>query len=175
MSNTRFSRAVLVLALGALFSCNVWAQMKKRPAAKPRQPSCAALPGDAAAVTQAMQSWYAALAAEDFKGFRALIAPGFYMYDGGQRYENDEIVKWMVGAHADGSVYTWKVTQPDVHIGCDEAWIAYVNDGLVKRGETPERHVTWLESAVMRREGGVWKLVFFHSTTARSAAPPKAG
>jgi hypothetical protein len=38
--------------------------------------------------------------------------------------------------HAAGKRYEWNVTEPDVHISRDTAWIAYVNEGSITTGVT---------------------------------------
>jgi hypothetical protein len=127
--------------------------------------TCDAKPGDDAAVVQTIRTMYDAATIDDLKKFESVVAPGFYMYDNGQRFESDAIMKMIAAQHARGAKYVWTVTQPDVHVYCDEAWIAYVNDGSVQPGAAaPVTPMKWLESAVLRREGGAWKVVFFHST-----------
>lgn len=134
-------------------------------ACRAKAQSCKAQPGDDAAVVQTVRSMFRAATNDDFKAFDALVEPGFYMYDNGQRFDGDAIMKLIAGAHAKGMKLVWNVTQPDVHVNCDEAWIAYVNDGSMQQGPSdPVVPVKWLESAVLRRDGGAWKVVFFHST-----------
>jgi hypothetical protein len=60
-------------------------------------------------------------------------------------------------------------------VHCDQAWIAYVNDGSIKPpGAPPPTPTQWLESAVLERQNGVWKMVFFQSTRVPVAAPVAA-
>jgi ketosteroid isomerase-like protein len=65
--------------------------------------------------------------------------------------------------HAAGKRYEWNLTQPDVHISGDTAWIAYVNQGSISDASSTMDQ-TWLESAFLQKQGGVWKIVFMHST-----------
>jgi hypothetical protein len=65
--------------------------------------------------------------------------------------------------HAAGDVYVWRVTEPEVHVHGDLAWIAYVNRGSVQDAKG-KKDLTWLESAVLHRIGGAWKIRFFHAT-----------
>lgn len=126
---------------------------------------CSARADDDAAVVQTIRTMFDAATTDDVKKFDSLTAPGFYMYDDGERFEGDAIMKLISAQHAKGAKYVWTVTQPDVHVHCDEAWIAYVNDGSIQ--PSPNASATpmkWLESAILRREGGEWKVVFFHST-----------
>jgi hypothetical protein len=128
--------------------------------------SCAATatPADNTAVVQTVRTMFAAATTDDLDKFHSVAAPGFYMYDNGQRFEGDAIMKLIAAQHAKGFQYIWNVTQPDVHVHCGDAWIAYVNDGSVQSPGAAATPVKWLESAVLRREAGVWKVVFFHST-----------
>ena len=64
---------------------------------------------------------------------------------------------------AAGNVYVWTVNQPEVHVSSDIAWITYVNRGSIKDA-SGTKDVTWLESAVLRKERGDWRIQFFHST-----------
>lgn len=132
--------------------------------------SCKARPGDDAAVVQTIRTIFDAATTDDVKKFDSLVVPGFYMYDNGERFEGDGIMKLITAQHAKGVKYVWTVTQNDVHVNCDEAWIAYVNDGSVQTSpDAPVTPMKWLESAFLKREGGEWKVVFFHST--RQANP----
>jgi hypothetical protein len=68
-------------------------------------------------------------------------------------------------AHAEGNVYVWSVNEPEVHLHGEIAWITYVNNGSVKDA-TGTKSVTWLESAVLQKEKGEWRIRFLHSTRA---------
>jgi ketosteroid isomerase-like protein len=62
-------------------------------------------------------------------------------------------------------VYEWNVTQPEVHVAGNVAWITYINKGSVKRPEGTVQ-VTWLESMMLEKKGGKWRIHFVHSTKA---------
>ncbi len=134
---------------------------------------CPTTPADNAAVTDTLRAMYAAASASDLAKFDTLLAPGFYAYDGGVRYDGDALLKLVIQYQAQGVAFVWNVTQPDVHISCNMAWISYVNTGSVKMSPTsPTVPTTWLESAVLHREAATWKLVFFHSTRVPPPTPP---
>jgi ketosteroid isomerase-like protein len=120
---------------------------------------------DKTQVTEAVRSMFAALAANDDGKFRAVIAPDFYAFDVGKRFTADALLELIKTAQAAGKVYVWTVTEPDVHISGDIAWIAYVNRGSIKDASGTE-NVTWLESAVLQKEKGAWRIRFLHSTRA---------
>lgn len=119
---------------------------------------------DPAAVAQTMREMYAALSADDEAKLKDVITPDFYAFDGGKRFDGVSLFALVNDAHKAGKVFVWTVNEPDVHVNGDEAWIAYVNRGSV--GAQP---VTWLESAMLRFEGGRWRIAFFHSTRVPAA------
>ena len=90
----------------------------------------------------------------------------------GARLDGDAIMTLMKAQHAKGRGYEWNVTEPDVHVIGDTAWIAYVNKGAVK-DVSGTKAESWLESAFLEKRGEVWKIVFMHSTRV-PAAPPAA-
>jgi ketosteroid isomerase-like protein len=105
------------------------------------------------------------LAANDAAKFRAVIAPDFYAFDVGKRFTGDALLELIKTAQAAGNVYVWTVNEPDVHISGDIAWIAYVNRGSIKDASGTE-NLTWLESAILQKEKGAWRIRFLHSTRA---------
>jgi ketosteroid isomerase-like protein len=119
--------------------------------------------GAQAEVVEVVRSMFAALAAEDIPKLRAVIAPDFYAFEAGGRVTGDALIDLMKKAHAGGKVYTWTVNEPEVRIGADMAWITYVNRGSIKDA-TETKNVTWLESMVLRKEEGKWRIQFLHST-----------
>ena len=163
MNNSALRRAALALTLCSALSLAATAQPLP----------CPTTPADSAAVTGTLRAMYAAASASDLAQFHALLAPGFYAYDGGVRYDGDAIMKLIMQYQAKDAVFVWNVTQPEVHISCNMAWIAYVNSGSIKMSPTsPTVPTTWLESAVLKREAATWKLVFFHSTRVPPPTPP---
>lgn len=127
-------------------------------AAKPPGPAA-----DQLQVTEAIRSFFAAAKDDDLDKFRAVTTPDFYAFDAGGRFNRDTLMDLIKGAHAAGNVYVWSVNEPEVHISGDLAWITYVNRGSVKDA-SGTKEVTWLESAVLQKEKGTWRIQFLHST-----------
>jgi ketosteroid isomerase-like protein len=125
-------------------------------------------PAEPAAVSGAVQAMFNALAAQDLHTARTYLAPDFYAFDRGTRFDADGLIALVGEKQRSGSSFKWTVTEPQVHFACDVAWITYVNrGGITKAGqETP---VTWLESGVLEWKSGRWGLQFLHST--RATAP----
>jgi hypothetical protein len=61
------------------------------------------------------------------------------------------------------------VTEPDVHISGNTAWIAYGNQGSISDA-SGTMNQKWLESVFLEKREGVWKIVFMPST--RVPMPP---
>ena len=53
--------------------------------------------------------------------------------------------------HAAGKRYEWNVTEPDVHVSGDTAWIAYVNKGSITDASGTTKQ-NWLESAFLEKQ-----------------------
>ena len=118
---------------------------------------------DQAQVTETVRSMFAALSAEDIPKLRAVIAPDFYAFEAGGRITGDALIELLQKAHDAGKIYTWTVNEPEVHIDGSMAWITYVNRGSIKDA-SETKNVSWLESAVLRKEKDNWRIQFFHST-----------
>jgi ketosteroid isomerase-like protein len=116
-------------------------------------------------ITEAIRSFFAAAMADDLDKLHAVTAPDFYAFDAGGRFTRDALMDLIKSAHAAGKVYVWTVNEPEVHISGDIAWITYVNHGSIKDA-SGTKDVTWLESAVLQKEKGIWRIHFFHSTRA---------
>ena len=118
---------------------------------------------DQARIVDTMSTIFAAALTDDVAKFDSVIAPEFYIYDGGARFNGDSIMALIKAQHAAGKRYEWNVTEPDVHISGDTAWIAYVNKGSITDASGTVNQ-NWLESAFLEKQAGTWKIVFMHST-----------
>src|SRR5205823_1841545 len=81
----------------------------------------------------------------------------------GVRFTGDALIDLIKKAHAAGKVYVWTVNEPEVHIDGSMAWITYVNRGSIKEA-SGTKDVSWLESAILRKDKGNWHIQFFHSS-----------
>ena len=127
------------------------------------------LTADERQIVDRVSTIFDAARTDDVAKFNSVIAAEFYMFDGGARFNGDAIMAFIKAQHAAGKRYEWNVTEPDVHISGNTAWIAYVNKGSITdaSGTTNQK---WLESAFLRKEAGNWKIVFMHSTRVRMAS-----
>ncbi|MEA2263688.1 MAG: hypothetical protein QOJ51_6513 [Acidobacteriaceae bacterium] len=132
------------------------------------------LTADQARIVDTVNTIFAAALTDDVAKFDSVIAPGFYIYDVGARFNEDSIMALIKAQHIAGKRYEWKVTEPDVHISGKTAWIAYVNKGSITDASGSVNQ-TWLESAFLEKQAGAWKIVFMHSTRVPVAAQENHG
>jgi Domain of unknown function (DUF4440) len=114
-------------------------------------------------VITTMESMFAAATNDDLDKWHAIAAPDFYAFDSGRRFEGDALMELIKTLHGQGRTYRWKVTEPEVHINRDMAWITYVNQGSMQDA-TGSKDMTWLESAVLQKKNSGWRIQFLHST-----------
>jgi len=160
ISSPVFSSIVAVLVAFALMTASAGGQ------------SCTTTDADRATVADTVRTMYAGAVADDMAKIHSVVAPEFYAFDGGVDYPSIDALMAVVKAYQDqGAKFVWTVTKPMVTIHCNEAWISYVNDGSIQIGGSAPVPTQWLESAVLEKQSGVWKIVFFHSTRVAPAKP----
>jgi hypothetical protein len=117
------------------------------------------------AVVDALNQLFEAANHDDEKLFKEVLAPNFYAFDNGKRFDGMQLPQLIKAAHGAGKTYVWSVNDPEVHIACDWAWVTYTNRGSVgdASGTQP---MSWLESAVLHYQGKRWHIQFLHSTRA---------
>jgi hypothetical protein len=125
-------------------------------------------------IVNTVSTIFAAARTDDVAKFDSVIAAGFYIFDGGARFDGDAIMTVIKAQHAAGKRYEWNVTEPDVHISGNTAWIAYVNKGSIDDASHTVNQ-NWLESAFLQKEAGIWKIVFMHSTRVPMATQENQG
>ena len=164
---TPSARAAAYLRRRAAWAALAWAVASLSLAGNPGRAAqrCAAGPQDEGAVIRALESWFGALQSGDSKAAGSLMTSAFFAYDAGKRFTGPALLLALEQAHAAGQHFEWNLSAFDVHMSCDQAWVAYENTGGVRtsQGLTP---LHWLESAVLQRHDGRWRLVFLHSTAA---------
>jgi hypothetical protein len=118
--------ALVTIAFGLVFSANV-------STARAQQKL---LTADQTQIVNTVSTIFTAARTDDVAKFDSVIASDFYIYDGGVRFNGDAVMAVIKALHAAGKRYEWNVTEPDVHISRDTAWIAYVNEGSITTGVT---------------------------------------
>jgi ketosteroid isomerase-like protein len=150
-SPVRVVSANIVLAL--MFSASI-------SIARPQQKI---LTAEQTQIVDTVSTIFTAARADDVAKFDSVIASDFYIFDGGARFNGNSIMAFIKAQHVAGKRYEWSVTEPDVHVSGNTAWIAYINKGSITdaSGTMNQR---WLESAFLQKQAGTWKIAFMHST-----------
>ena len=118
---------------------------------------------DPGKVIETVRRMFDAFVNDDLDLFSAVTSPDFYAFDAAMRFDGDELLELIKEVHASGKVYVWEITEPNVRVVGDAAWITYVNRGSVS-DTAGKQERTWLESAVLLKEDGTWRIQFLHST-----------
>jgi ketosteroid isomerase-like protein len=147
ITNKNLQRAA-VLSFAALLPSLTWA---------------ADMGNDQKKVVDTMTSLFAALGHDDVDQYHRITCPDFYIFDRGQQMSRDQLMGMMKKAHASGSSFVWQITQPQVHIGGDTAWMTYINQGSIT-SSAGTKPMKWVESAVFSRTADGWCVRFAHST-----------
>ena len=114
-------------------------------------------------IVDTVNTVFTAIQTDDADKLNSVIAPDFYIFDGGKRFNAEQIMAIFKAQHAAGKRYEWNVTEPDIHISGNTAWIAYVNDGGISDA-SGRVHQQWLESGFLEKQAGTWKVLFMQST-----------
>jgi hypothetical protein len=114
-------------------------------------------------IVDTVNTIFTAIETDDAAKLNSVISPEFYIFDGGRRFNAEQVMGIFKAQHLAGKRYEWNVTEPDIHISGNAAWIAYVNDGSIS-DISGRVHQQWLESGFLEKQAGTWKVVFMQST-----------
>jgi hypothetical protein len=87
--------------------------------------------GDGPAVVQTIRAFFNALEISNDAQFMSLVTSDFYSFEGGTRFSGPEILSFIKAQRAAGRSYRWTVSEADVHVARNNAWIAYLNEGSI--------------------------------------------
>lgn len=162
MRSNRFSktRAAMALLALALFC---------RPAVAVGAPKPEGVDPQVAAVEAVLDRFSDALASGDGKTLRALAAPELALLEDGRVYDLDETIASVAQALADGTMMR-RIDGLHTRVAGDAAWSRYRVHGVFRSKEL-EVPLEFLESAVLERRDGAWRLVLLTTLPAAAAAP----
>lgn len=145
---SRFLPVILLLILAA--ACNLGTSPPTGDNAAERE-----------AAEQVVRDFFTSLGSRDFDRLRQIVTVDFLLLESGQRWDLDRVVNMMESAPMTELVYD--LTGFRTTVSGAVAYATYDNHGRFEiEGGTHERD--WLESAVMKKTGGAWRLALLHST-----------
>ncbi|TFI56713.1 nuclear transport factor 2 family protein [Sphingomonas parva] len=118
---------------------------------------------DLESVAATVRAFYDALARDDGAAVRGLTTETFYAFEIGKRYSGPELSKLIADAHASGRIMQWNIGTVDARIDCSVAFAAWENVGAAGTAARLEPRA-WLESALLVRREGRWRIDMLHST-----------
>lgn len=129
---------------------------------------CARTSSEVAKIEVTIRAFFEALRRDDEVAYQCLTSSSFYSFDGGKRFAGRELFQVVRASHGRGVQLNWNMGTIDIHLESNMAWAAWENSGSAgdSMNPTPMR---WLESAVLVKNKGIWRIGFLHSTR---AAPP---
>jgi len=160
-----------VSAVAACLVCAIAFALPARAANS--DPACAPEATAEHDVVLALEQMFEALRADDSLGFQRVTTADFYAYDNGARFTAVSLLELIKKAHAAGTRFEWSVTEPQVHVACNLAWVTYVNQGSIDSAASHQK-MSWLESAILEYRERQWRVHFLHSTRTLSPATAAA-
>jgi len=158
------TRIALVFTAVALAACQT-----REPAAAP----AANAQEDARAVEAVLQGWYDASARHDSAAYVAPMLPEFFIFEDTTRYDKAALTRLVVSSFAAG---TDRATMSDfntVVVG-DAAFTSFRNSEVFTPvGAAPLPVRRYLETVVLRRVEGQWRMERYHATRINREAPPQ--
>jgi len=108
----------------------------------------------------------------DERGYRALLTDDYLLLENGEIFDaNGDIAS--IPKAGDGYTRSDAFDFRTVRMLGDTAYVIYFLRSAVVEKTEAARNLEWLESAVLRRSGGRWKVALLHST--RVVKPSVAG
>lgn len=114
-------------------------------------------------IKRTIQSFYGALAKDDYAAVQGVTTPDFYAFEVGKKYSGKELSDLIAKSHAEGRIINWGLGPMSIQVDCSVATATWENIGSAgTAGKMQPR--AWLESAVLKRQNDRWLIAFLHST-----------
>lgn len=129
----------------------------------PTAPLLAQTAGEETAVKKVVVDAFQALADLDMTKFRSHCQPDFTLLENGEVWTVDTLEARIKPNIGSGMKRINTLVFRRVAVRGTTAWVTYDNRADIER-KGQQRTVRWLESAVLEKVNGVWKLAMLHST-----------
>ena len=120
------------------------------------------------AVEKVIYDFFEAAFAFNYQGVRDVGTVDFLLFESGQVMNMDDFINFITGM--EGSTWTNKYEDVKTNVEGAVAWVTLRNKAEMTAGEQV-MNFDWLESAVLKKQEGVWKIAFYHSTTVEPPPP----
>jgi hypothetical protein len=122
-------------------------------------------------IIRTLERVYAAVGDDDRASLDGLLCRDFHAFESGVHMTGRELLDLMSKYYAAGRRYRWSVTESQVEVQGGLGVIVYVNQGSIAEAPGAEpTPMSWLETALMRRDQSGWRMAFLHSTRTKAAS-----
>jgi ketosteroid isomerase-like protein len=144
----------LVLLLCFTFSCQKAEEVAEEPVVD--------VAAEKQNVEEALRNFYDAASTHNFQGIRDLCTDDFIIFESGQVMNVEDFISFLTTF--EGASMTYNLEDIKINVEDSVAWLTLRSKAEVTMGEQ-EMNYEWLESAVLKKQEGIWKIAFYHSTT----------
>ena len=112
-------------------------------------------------VEEALRNFYDAASTHNFQGIRDACTDDFIIFESGQVMNVEDFINFLTSF--EGATMTYNLEDVKIDVEGSVAWLTLRSKANVTMGEQ-EMNYEWLESAVLKKQEGIWKIAFYHST-----------
>jgi ketosteroid isomerase-like protein len=117
-------------------------------------------------IHKVVNDFFQALAALSDQGIRDVVEPDFVLLEDGEVWNTDTLTNALTPMKTKKFSRINRLKFLTSEQAGDVAWVTYDNEAdITVDGKSYKRH--WLESAVLKRTNGVWRISMLHSTVIR--------
>jgi len=119
-------------------------------------------------IEEVVSGFFTAVSEYNYTGIKGKCAEGFMLLEHGKIWNADSLIN-LIKPYERIAKFSYRFKDFKTTVEGSTAWIAYRNIGLMTTKDNRTEY-EWLESAVLRRKNGEWKLALLHSTRIRLVA-----
>lgn len=116
-----------------------------------------------------VQELFSAMSAVDHQKMRMVVTEDFQLLEDGEDWNLNDLIDVIKPSQYIRRNYFHVIKS---EIMGDMAWVSYWNKATFHNGDN-QGEVVWLESAVMIKQGNLWKVKMLHSTKIKTEDFPK--
>ena len=144
----------LVFLLCLTFGCQKAEEVAEEPAVD--------IEAEKQNVEEVVRNFYDAVTSHNYQGIRDLCTDDYILFESGQVMNVEDFINFITPF--EGATMTYNLEDVKVDVEDSIAWIRLRSKAKVTMGEQVMDY-EWLESAVLKKQEGIWKIAFYHSTT----------
>ena len=111
---------------------------------------------------EVVRNFYDAAFAHNYQGIRDLCTDDYILFESGQVMNVEDFIIFITPFK--GATTTYNLEDVKINVEGSVAWMRMRSKAKVTMGEQVMNY-EWLESGVLKKQEGIWKIAFYHSTT----------